>query len=90
MHSVGAVQVKGRGLDSASGDSDAAARLAYLREELLTLRDAYRMAAWEYRNGPLSLAQEIAQITALNGEIYAIVAEIVALTRPAALLKQGE
>lgn len=67
------------------GPQDSQERLAFLRGRLAELREEYARASKEYREGRLSLNDEVAQLTILNQEVYGIVTEVIAITRPVAL-----
>lgn len=65
-------------------------RLAYLHDRIAELRDEIRCVAEDYRQGHLSLREEVALLTDMNAEVISLVAECVALTRAPALSRQGE
>jgi hypothetical protein len=68
---------------------DARKPLTVLRDRLAVLREEHASLHAAYRDGRLPLVPEVARITALNQEVYAIVAEIVRLTRSPDLSRRG-
>jgi hypothetical protein len=61
------------------------ARLAFLRGRLAELRKDHATVSTNYLEGRLSLADEVAQLAVLNQQVYTVVAEVIAITRPVVL-----